>query len=195
MQSSLIKRTNRIKTYAHKIREEAIAIAVFIAVIWIVFLLDRFLPLEKLGLIPRELSGLFGIATMTFLHIDLGHIIGNTLPLTTLLALLAGSRADSRKVVVLITIIGGALLWIFGRDAIHIGASLLIFGLASFLLVSGFLEKRTVPMIISIVVALVYGTTMLSGILPWQTGVSWEGHLLGGIAGAFTAWVLVKKAI
>ncbi len=132
---------------------------------------------------------------MTFLHIDLTHIIGNTLPLTTLLALLAGSRADSRKVVILVTIIGGALLWIFGRDAIHIGASLLIFGLASFLLVSGFLEKRTVPMIISVVVALFYGTTMLSGILPWQTGVSWEGHLLGGVAGAFTAWVLVKKAI
>jgi len=164
-------------------------------VIWIVFLLDRFLPLEKLGLIPRELSGIFGIATMTFLHIDLGHIIGNTLPLVTLLALLAGSRADSRKVVVLVTIMGGALLWVFGRDAIHIGASLLIFGLASFLLVSGFLEKRIVPMIISIVVALLYGTTMLSGILPWQTGVSWEGHLLGGIAGAFTAWILVKKAV
>ncbi|MCF6190535.1 MAG: rhomboid family intramembrane serine protease [Cocleimonas sp.] len=189
------KRTTKIKTYAHKIREEAIAIAVFIAVIWGVFLLDRFLPLEKLGLIPRELSGIFGIATMTFLHVDLGHIIGNTLPLTTLLALLAGSRADSRKAVVLITIIGGALLWLFGRDAIHIGASLLIFGLASFLLVSGLLEKRIIPMIISIIIALVYGTTMLSGILPWQTGVSWEGHLFGGIAGAFTAWVLVKKVI
>ena len=132
---------------------------------------------------------------MTFLHIDLGHIIGNTLPLTTLLALLAGSRADSRKVVILITLLGGALLWLFGRDAIHIGASLLIFGLASFLLVSGILEKRLIPMIISVVVAVLYGTTMLSGIVPWQTGVSWEGHLLGGVAGAFTAWLLVKKGI
>jgi len=183
------------KSYAHKIREEAIAIAIFIAVIWIVFGLDRFLPLEQLGLIPRKFSGLIGIISMTFLHIDLGHIIGNTLPLTTLLALLAGSRADSRKVVVLVTVLGGILLWLFGRDSIHIGASLLIFGLASFLVVSGLLEKRTVPMVISVFVALFYGTTMLSGISPWQTGVSWEGHLLGGIAGALSAWILVKKAI
>jgi membrane associated rhomboid family serine protease len=183
------------KSYAHKIREEAVAIAVFIAVIWAVFLLDRFLPLEQLGLIPREFRGLLGIITMTFLHIDLGHIIGNTLPLTTLLALLAGSRADSRKVVLLVTLFGGILLWIFGRDSIHIGASLLIFGLASFLVVSGILEKRTIPIIISVAIALFYGTTLLSGILPWQTGVSWEGHLLGGIAGAFTAWLLVKKAV
>jgi len=181
------------KNYVHKIREEAIAIAVFIAVIWIVFLLDRFLPLEQLGLIPRVFSGLIGIITMTFLHIDLVHITGNTLPLTILLSLLAGSRADSRKVVLLVTFLGGLLLWIFGRDSIHIGASLLIFGLASFLLVSGLLEQRPIPMIISVLVALFYGSTMLSGILPWQTGVSWEGHLLGGIAGAFTAWLLVKR--
>ncbi|MEE9327148.1 MAG: rhomboid family intramembrane serine protease [Cocleimonas sp.] len=179
--------------HAHKIKEEAITIAVFITAIWLIFLLDRFLPLEQLGLIPRTFSGLFGIISMTFLHIDLGHIIGNTFPLVTLLALLAGSRADSRKVVLFVTILGGVLLWIFGRDSIHIGASLLIFGLASFLIISGILEKRTIPMIISAVVLLFYGTTLLSGILPWQTGVSWEGHLLGGIAGAISAWLLVKK--
>lgn len=181
-----------MKNYTHKIKEEAIAIALFIGVIWIIFFLDRFLPLEKLGLIPRHISGLLGIASMTFLHVDWGHIISNTFPLATLLALLAGSRADSRKVVVAIIILGGILLWLFGRDSIHIGASLLIFGLASFLVVSGFLEKRTVPMIVSVVVVLMYGTTMISGIMPWQTGVSWEGHLFGGVAGAFTAWKLVN---
>ena len=181
-----------MKNHIHKIKEEALAIAIFMTVIWLVFLLDRFLPLEQWGLIPRNLGGLFGIVTMTFLHIDLHHIIGNSIPLVILLSLLAGSRADSRKVVIIITLLGGALLWIFGRDSIHIGASLLIFGLASFLVVSGILEKRTIPMIISVAVALFYGTTLLSGISPWQIGVSWEGHLLGGIAGAFTAWVLVK---
>ena len=184
-----------MKNHIHKIREEAIAIAVFIAAIWLVFLLDRFLPLEQWGLIPREFSGLFGIVTMTFLHIDMHHIVGNSVPLVILLALLAGSRADSKKVVVVVTLLGGILLWLFGRDSIHIGASLLIFGLASFLVVSGILEKRTIPMVVSVAVALFYGTTMLSGILPWQTGVSWEGHLFGGIAGAFTAWLLVMKHI
>jgi len=184
-----------MKNHIHKIREEAIAIAIFVATIWLVFLLDQFLPLEQWGLVPRNFGGLFGIITMTFLHIDMQHIVGNSVPLVILLTLLAGSRADSKKVVIIVTVLGGLLLWLFGRDSIHIGASLLIFGLASFLVVSGVLEKRTIPMIISVLVALFYGTTMLSGILPWQTGVSWEGHLLGGIAGAFTAWLLVKRLI
>ena len=185
-----------MKKHVHKIKEEAVSIALFITAIWAVFLLDLFLPLEQLGLIPRDGGGLFGIVTMTFLHGDLQHILSNTMPLIVLLALLAGSGADSRKVVTFIIILGGVLLWLFGRgNSIHIGASLLVFGLAVFLLVSGFLEKRTVPMLISVVVAFVYGTTLLSGILPWQEGVSWDGHLMGGIAGAVTAWVLVKEPL
>jgi membrane associated rhomboid family serine protease len=179
--------------HAHKIREEALAIAIFIAAIWLIFLLDIVLPLEKFGLIPREGEGLFGIIAMTFLHADFQHIMGNTIPLAVLLSLLAGSQADSRKIVAFIIILGGALLWLFGRlNSIHIGASLLVFGLATFLVVSGLLEKRTVPLIISIVVAIMYGSTLISGILPLKSGVSWEGHLMGGIAGAVTAWLLVR---
>lgn len=182
-----------MKKHVHKVKEEALSIAIFIALIWGVYLFDLFLPLEKLGLIPRDGGGLFGIITMTFLHGDFQHILSNTMPLVVLLALLAGSGADSKKVVASIIILGGLLLWLFGRgNSIHIGASLLVFGLAVFLLVSGFIEKRIVPMIISVVVAFVYGTTLLSGVLPWQEGVSWDGHLMGGIAGVITAWVLIK---
>lgn len=179
--------------YTHKIREEMLTIALFIAVIWGVFLLDIILPLEKFGLIPREGEGIFGIIAMTFLHADLQHIISNTIPLVVLLSLLAGSQADSRKIVVFIILIGGLLLWIFGRsNSIHIGASLLVFGLATFLVVSGLLEKRAIPLLISIIVAIMYGSTLIGGILPLQAGVSWEGHLMGGIAGAITAWLLVR---
>ncbi|HIO92054.1 MAG TPA: rhomboid family intramembrane serine protease [Leucothrix mucor] len=179
--------------HVHKIREEVLIITIFIASIWLVFLLDTFLPLEKFGLIPRDGSGLFGIIAMTFLHGNFQHLMSNTVPLIVLLLLLSGSQADSRKIVASIIILGGLLLWVFGRsNSIHIGASLLVFGLASFLMVAGILERRTIPMIISIVVAVVYGSTLLSGLLPWQQGVSWEGHLMGGIAGAMTAWLLLK---
>ena len=184
-----------MKKYVHRVKEEAIAIALFIAVIWVVFLLDFFLPLEIFGLIPREASGLWGIGAMTFLHGSYQHLLGNTIPLVVLLALLAGSRADSRKVVIYVALLGGILLWLFGRDGtIHIGASLLVFGLATFLIVSGVLEKRTIPMIISVVVALVYGTSLIGGVIPWQRGISWDGHFMGGAAGAITAWLLVKRA-
>ena len=182
-----------MKKHAHRIKEEALSILSFITFIWAVYLLDLFFPLEKLGLIPREGRGLFGIVAMTFLHGSYQHLLGNTVPLLTLLALLAGSRADSKKVVVVIILLGGVLLWLFGRgDYVHIGASLLVFGLAVFLVVSGIIEKRTLPMIISVVVALVYGTSLLSGMMPWQDGISWDGHLMGGIAGGVTAWIFVK---
>lgn len=180
--------------HSHRIREEAKLIAIFIATIWLVYILDRLLPLEKLGLEPRDLGGIFGIFTMPFLHADWQHITSNTIPLIVLLALLAGSRADSIKVVAFVSLIGGALLWLFGRsNSIHIGASLLIFGLAAFLVISGMLERRTVPIIISLLVVALYGSTMLTGILPWQKGVSWEGHLFGGLSGSFVAWMLTRR--
>ncbi len=180
-------------SYAHKIREEILTITIFIAIIWGVFFLDLVLPLERFGLIPRNSEGIFGIFAMTFLHADLQHIIGNTVPLVVLLSLLAGSQADSRKIVAFIILLGGLLLWLFGRsNSIHIGASLLVFGLATFLVISGLLEKRVIPMLVSIIVVVMYGSTLIGGIIPLQQGVSWEGHLMGGIAGAVTAWLLVR---
>lgn len=185
-----------MKNYTHTVKEEVKSILIFVAIIWLVFALDIFLPLEKLGLIPRDMGGLFGILTMTFLHGDLAHIMGNMVPLVVMMALLAGSRANSLLIVAMIVLIGGVLLWLFGRpNTLHIGASLLVFGLATFLIVSGILEKRIVPMIIAVFVAITYGGVLISGIAPWQQGVSWDGHLFGGVGGAITAWLLVGRNV
>jgi membrane associated rhomboid family serine protease len=62
------------------------------------------------------------------------------------------------------------------------------------LIVSGIRERRFVPLLVSGFVAFTYGTTLLAGLSPWQQGVSWDGHLFGGIAGAIAAVVLVRKA-
>lgn len=179
--------------HVHRIREELPAVLVFIGLIWLVFILDRFLPLEYFGLVPRELFGLAGVVIMPFLHGDWGHLMSNTVPLLVLLTLLAGSKANSRSIVLMIIVLGGVLLWLLGRgDSIHIGASGLVFGLAVFLIVSGLLERRTLPLLVSALVAVMYGSSLVSGIVPGQHGVSWDGHLLGGLAGAVTAFVLVK---
>lgn len=183
-----------MKNYTHRIKEEFKSIAGFVALIWLVFAFDIILPLEKLGLAPRSVQGLLGIVSMPFLHGNFTHIMGNTLPLITLLALLAGSRANSKVIVMMIVLLGGSLLWLFGQGkSIHIGASLLVFGLASFLIVSGIIEKRIVPLLISIFVAFSYGGTLFMGMLPWQEGVSWDGHLFGAIAGAFIAYGLMSR--
>ena len=180
--------------YIHSVKEELSLALLFVAVIWIVFILDRFLPLEMLGLVPRKISGLTGIVTMPFLHQDLRHIISNTPPLIILLSLLAGSRGNSKVIVSSLVVGGGVLLWLFGRGhSLHIGASGLVFGLITFLIASGFFEKRIRTMTISALVGFFYGLTLLMGVLPGQTGVSWDGHLFGGVAGVIVAWLLLKK--
>ncbi len=109
--------------------------------IWAVFFLSCGFPsLDHYGVVPRTASGLIGIPLSIFLHHDIPHLVGNTIPLFILLALLAGSKARSWAIVLYVTLLGGAFLWIAGRTACHIGASGLIFGLIAFLIVSGLLE-------------------------------------------------------
>ena len=184
-------------------RAELRAIAVFVAVIWIVFLLSRMFPaINQWGLVPRRVLGLIGIATMTFLHLNLPHIASNTIPLIVLLTLLAGSRANTLKVVVAITVLGGALLWIggtpwtSGKSTNHIGASLLIFGLITYLIATGLFEKKLVSFSIAMLVGVLYGIPLIKGVLPDLFGtsnVSWDGHLFGAIAGVIVAYFVERN--
>ena len=146
-------------------------------------------------MVPRYLSGIPGIGAMTFLHADFGHLMANTFPLIVLLTLLAGSRANSWQTVASIAVLGGLLLWLFGRNGTdnqivsHVGASLLVFGLVTFFLAAAWFEKRLVPMLIAAVVGFMYGWSTLTGMLPITRGVSWDGHLCGAIAGVLVAWL------
>jgi membrane associated rhomboid family serine protease len=180
---------------AHTIREELTGIGVFIGAIWGVFAVSFAFPsLDHYGIVPRTVGGLVGIVAAPFLHENLGHIVGNTVPLFILLLLLAGSKARSWAIVIEIILLGGFLLWLFGRSADHIGASGLIFGLIAFLLVSGFLEKRVVPLLVSLAVGFLYGWTLLWGIMPrFGSSISWDGHLWSAVAGAIVAYALTRE--
>jgi membrane associated rhomboid family serine protease len=93
-----------------------------------------------------------------------------------------------------IALLSGALLWLFGRPATHIGASSLIYGLTAYLVVSGIREERIIPLIISIIVGLLYGGTLALGLIPrWGSQVSWEGHLFGALAGGVIAYLMTKN--
>lgn len=180
----------------HTIQQEIKGVVIFIATIWGVFLLECVVPFDLLsfGVTPRTLHGLVGIPAMPFLHANLQHIASNTLPLFVLLILLAGSKARSWEVVTEIGLLGGILLWLCGRTATHVGASGLIFGLIAFLIVSGWLERRFVPLVVSLVVTFVYGGILLWGVIPRiGTHVSWDGHLLGAVAGGVIAYLMTKN--
>lgn len=186
-----------MKDATHSVAQEAKGIVGFVGVIWIVFLLDLVIfPVDfnEFGLVPRSFAGVAGIVTMPFLHADFGHLMSNSVPLLILLALLAGSRAKSWTIVGETAFLGGVLLWLFGRSANHIGASGLVFGLIAFLIVSGLLEKRILPLLVSLIVGFFYGGTLLSGVLPAiDSKVSWDGHLCGAVAGTLVAYSLTRR--
>jgi membrane associated rhomboid family serine protease len=88
----------------------------------------------------------------------------------------------------LIYLIGGILLWCLGREAYHIGASGLIYGLASFLFVSGVIRRVRSLMAIALLVVFLYGS-MVWGLLPLDVKVSFEAHITGAVAGVILALV------
>ena len=180
----------------HTIKHELAGILVFIAILWITFVGDWLTgwQLQYYGLQPRTLRGLIGIAMMPLLHGSFGHLLGNSISLIILLPLLAGSRASTLKTSLIIVLLSGSLLWIFGTPALHIGASGLIYGLICFLLGAGYFERRIMSAIIALVVLFFYGTTLVFGVLPFiNPGISWDGHLMGAIAGGSLAFVQAKQ--
>ena len=168
------------------------------AIIWACFLLEFILPgptVLGFGLVPRTLSGMWGILGMPFIHANWAHLISNTIPLLVLTTLLAVT-GKGWNVMGGIVALNGVLLWLFGRGGrVHVGASGLVYGLALYLICRGFVERKIILVIVSIFVMVLYGTVLLSGILPNQTGVSWDGHLCGGIAGTIVAFQLKKKPL
>ncbi len=179
---------------SHTIREEIHAVVLFVGAIWVVFFISLAFPaIDYYGVIPRKAIGLVGIPAMPFLHASFHHLLSNTIPLVVLLILLAGSRAESWQVVLDIALLGGFLLWIFGREAVHIGASGLISGLTAFMIIAGLLEQRVVPLLIAVIVGFLYGGSLVLGVIPrFGSNISWDGHLCGAIAGSIVAYVLTR---
>ncbi len=145
------------------------------------WLLD--IDLGWLGIYPRTMSGAIGIILGPMIHADLSHLISNTIPLTILGAALYYGYPDKANVVLLlIYIITGFLVWTLAREAYHIGASGVIYGLFGFAFCGGLLSKRPALVVISLAVFFLYGG-ILYGVIPKDNQVSWEAHLFGLLVG------------
>ena len=83
-------------------------------------------------------------------------------------------------------LVSGLWLWVIGRPSLHIGASGVIYSLASFLFVSGIIRKNPRLSSISLIVVFLYGS-MIWGVFPTKPTVSWEGHLSGMVSGIIVA--------
>ncbi|MCY2965722.1 MAG: rhomboid family intramembrane serine protease [Planctomycetota bacterium] len=161
-------------------------VAGLLALIVVAFGLEAIpsLDLASYGLVPRTLRGIPGILAMPFLHANLGHLLANLGSLVALLGFLLLFHAKNAiSVIVEVIVLGGILLWLFGRTANHIGASGLVYGVALFLISSGLSQRRILQVIASVVVMVMYGGSLVWGLLPLDSGVSWDGHLAGAVAG------------
>jgi membrane associated rhomboid family serine protease len=139
------------------------------------------------GVYPRRWSGLQGILFSPMIHSDWKHLINNSMPVLLLsLALFYFYRDIAYKIWVLIYFIGGILLWSVGRQAYHIGASGLIYGLAAFLFLSGIIRRVRSLTAISLLVVFWYGS-MVWGLLPFDFEVSFEAHITGAVSGVILA--------
>jgi len=156
-----------------------------VVLVWAVFFLDVFLNAEikSLGIFPRSVYGLPGIVLAPLLHGNLDHIISNTVTLFVLLLVLRlFYKGIYWQVLAILWLFSGLLIWLFARPLIHIGASALIYALAGFITAIGLFSGRFKSLIIAIAIAIAYGG-LIYGVLPADGPVSWEGHLLGAVAG------------
>ncbi len=171
----------------------------FVLLCWTVYTIEvRFhLNFNSYGIRPEKLSGLRGIIFSPFIHGDLNHLWSNTVPALVLtIALFYFYRRISWKVFVFGTLLTGLLTWLIARPNYHIGASGVIYMLASFLFFKGVFTRHYRLIALSFVIAFFYGS-LVWYVFPLKTGISWEGHLSGGVVGVvlaiFTKNVLPEK--
>lgn len=151
--------------------------------------------LNSFGIEPREIGSAYTIATAPWLHADFGHLGSNLAAFVVLgsLVLLQGLRYFVKASAVII-ILGGALVWLLGRDSTHIGASGWIFGLWSLVIALAWFDRSPRNIAIALAVVFFYGGMVL-GVLPTASYISFESHLFGAIAGIFAAFMLSKKPV
>jgi membrane associated rhomboid family serine protease len=164
--------------------------------LFLVYIFEQGMELSfaKGGIYPRKLEWIWTIITYIFVHASWSHLLNNILSFLLLSScLFYFYRPVSLRVFIALWFISGIILWVIGRDSRHIGASGLIYAMASFLLLSGLLRQHIPLIAISLVVTLIYGN-MVWHIFPWTIDdpISWEGHLAGFFAGLLIAIIYRK---
>jgi membrane associated rhomboid family serine protease len=177
-------------------REEGLAIVgLLFAAMWVLEIVDQVIvdhKLDEYGIEPRETDGLIGIVAAPFLHADFGHLISNTVPFIIMGVLIAlGGAVRVLAVTAIVGLVSGFGVWLIApENTNHIGASGIVFGYGTYLMTRGFYNRSAVEILVGIVVAALFGTSLLAGLAP-QQGISWQGHLFGAIGGVVAARLLM----
>jgi membrane associated rhomboid family serine protease len=172
---------------------------VWVLLLWVIFILDQHFALGLMyyGIYPQKAHGLWGILFAPFIHGDWAHLISNSSPILFLGILMAAFyRRVALTAIVIITLSTGILVWIFGRESYHIGASGVVYGLVSFIFWTGIFKKHPKTIVLSLIIIIMY-SGLSEGFFPSEVvRISWESHLFGAFSGLWVAFVLknVKEA-
>ncbi|MCB0705982.1 MAG: rhomboid family intramembrane serine protease [Saprospiraceae bacterium] len=163
---------------------------VFLGIMWAIHLLKTVLDvnLVQFGVYPRVPQGLKGILFSPLIHSDWHHLISNSVPFLVLSVMIFFfySRVAVRSFI-LIYVLTGLAVWLFGRRVFHIGASGVVYGLLAFVFWTGIFRRSLKSIVLALIVTFLYSGYFM-GVLPNQEGISWESHLLGALSGVFTAF-------
>ena len=182
------KKTGR--QVSRSLRQQAVVLGGTFALLWTVFAVNNQLGgmLNVFGVIPRTTIGLRGLIFAPFIHQRLDHIVANSLPFLALGWMVMLRDPRHFVPVTLMSAIGSGLLaWLLGAPgSVHIGASGILFGYLGFLILSGWYARSALSIAMSVIVIAVWGGVVL-GVMPGESGVSWQSHLGGFLAGALAA--------
>lgn len=162
---------------------------ILVAIMWLAKAIELFagISFATFGILPLKLKGMAGIVLAPLIHADMGHLTANSAPMLFLTAALVYYyRKNALTILSIIWILTGLLVWLFARgNSYHIGASGVVYGLASFHLMGGILKRDPRLMAFSMLVIFLYGS-MVWGFFPDffpKKNISWESHLMGAISG------------
>jgi membrane associated rhomboid family serine protease len=166
--------------------------AILVFLMWVVAIVRETggFSLSFLGIYPLKWYGLPGIITTPFVHGDFSHLIANSVPMLVLgSALFYFYRDIAFRILIMIWLFTGFWVWVGAREAWHIGASGIVYGLTAFIFTSGIIRRHTGLLAMSLIVVFLYGS-LIWGIFPEffpEERISWESHLFGLIAGTASA--------
>ncbi len=149
--------------------------------------------LSQFGIRPGDTGALPYIFSAPWLHGSWGHLFNNLVGMSifSFLCLLRGVPFYLKSSAIII-VVTGVLVWLFARQAIHIGASGWVFGLWSLAMALAWFQRSFMNIAIALFVAFFYGG-MVFGVLPGDRFISFESHLFGAFSGILAAYVLTRN--
>jgi membrane associated rhomboid family serine protease len=160
------------------------------ALMWVLEVIDQLANnrLDQYGIEPRDGDGLIGVFAAPFLHGGFDHLASNTVPFLLMGFVIAAQGAIRvLAVTAIVGLVSGLGTWLIApENTIHIGASGIVFGYASYLLSRGFFNRSALELAVGAIVAVIYGSALLGGLVP-EDGVSWQGHFFGAVGGVIAA--------